>query len=185
MVDKAANGVLFTQPCMTERETRAVAATTPPDDDDEISFSFGDAAVDRAFINLMGNALAADREKRRAEVTEEFFAFETQRLKAGEEVDRQINALRVEVAELRGQLAQVNQRERGPAGPRGEHGHKGPAGRPGRKGDPGLTPRVPTIKGWLIDKRRYVVTPVMSDHSVGPSIKLMDLFEEYNKATTT
>jgi hypothetical protein len=100
-------------------------------------------------------------------------------------LEKQINALQVQLAEIRGQVSQINQRERGPAGPRGERGVKGPRGRQGRKGDPALTPKTATIKRWVIDRARFTATPVMSDHTCGSSIELLGLFKQYNEQTTT
>jgi DNA-binding transcriptional MerR regulator len=99
-------------------------------------------------------------------------------------LDRQIHELRAQVAELRGQIAGINTRERGPAGPQGERGHRGPPGRPGRKGDAGMTPRMPTLKMWWIEREKFRATPVMSDGSHGPVIELRDLFVEFQRQTT-
>jgi hypothetical protein len=52
---------------------------------------------------------------------------------------------------------------RGQQGPRGE---RGPAG--------------PTIKGWQMNWERYQVTPLMSDGSVGPTLELRSLFEQFH-----
>jgi hypothetical protein len=56
----------------------------------------------------------------------------------------------------------------GLSGPRGEQGKRGLSARP-----------APKIKRWLIDKKRYVCTPLMSDRSLGPSIELHDLFQQF------
>jgi hypothetical protein len=58
---------------------------------------------------------------------------------------------------------------RGQQGPRGERGPAGPAGQ--------------VIKSWQIDWERYRVTPLMSDGSVGPTLELQPLFEQFHNET--
>ena len=64
--------------------------------------------------------------------------------------------------------------KRGVAGLKGERGERGAKG---DKGDPG--PSAQTIRGWHIDRERYVATPVMSDGSIGPALELRDLFQQF------
>jgi hypothetical protein len=59
--------------------------------------------------------------------------------------------------------------EKGLPGPRGERGTKG------EKGNPSAT-----IRCWEIDRRSYQARPVMSDGTVGPSLELRALFEQYH-----
>jgi hypothetical protein len=58
------------------------------------------------------------------------------------------------------QLA-AKQGQRGIAGPQGE---RGPAGK--------------TITGWIVDRGKYIVTPRMSDGSLGAPLELRSLFEQ-------
>jgi hypothetical protein len=53
------------------------------------------------------------------------------------------------------------------------------AGNAGRS-DFGLSAR--TIRGWHIDRERFVATPVMSDGSIGPALELRDLFQSFYDA---
>ena len=57
------------------------------------------------------------------------------------------------------QLA-AKQGQRGIAGPQGE---RGPAGK--------------TITGWIVDRGKYIVTPRMSDGTLGAPLELRELFE--------
>jgi hypothetical protein len=59
-------------------------------------------------------------------------------------------------------------------GSRGGQGGKGSRGEKGERGDPG-----PSIERWLIDRRSYTATPVLTDGSEGAEINLRDLFEQY------
>jgi hypothetical protein len=104
--------------------------------------------------------------------------------RSARELERQISALEVKLAELRGALNQVNERERGPAGARGERGVRGPPGQPGPKGDAGLSAMpTPVIKRWIVDRARYRAVPVLSNNTCGAAIELRGLFEEFNKQT--
>jgi hypothetical protein len=98
-------------------------------------------------------------------------------------VNEQLSKLQAEIASLRGQIEGINTRERGPQGPQGERGVQGRRGPKGDRGDSGLSPRVPTLRTWFIEREKFRATPVMSDGSHGPAIELRSLFEEYNKAT--
>jgi hypothetical protein len=51
--------------------------------------------------------------------------------------------------------------KRGAAGEKGERGVQGPQGNPGLSGA--------TIRGWTIDREKYVATPLMSDGRDGPT----------------
>jgi len=42
----------------------------------------------------------------------------------------------------------------------------------------------PTIQSWLVDRARYTATPVMSDGSIGPSLALRSLFEQFFMETS-
>ena len=66
-------------------------------------------------------------------------------------------------------------------GKRGVAGERGPQGERGPKGDP--APAVTIIKGWKLDRARYVATPVMSDGREGPSLELRGLFEQFQDET--
>jgi hypothetical protein len=61
---------------------------------------------------------------------------------------------------------------RGLPGVKGERGETGPAGVPGAS--------APTIAAWEVDSVNYVVTPLMSDGTVGPPLALRGLFEQFN-----
>jgi hypothetical protein len=170
-------GLVITEPRFTEpHETRATAAIAPPDDTNGTeALTFGDPVINRAFTKYMTDVLVdiSDTLKHEREELDE----------ESTHLEKQINALQVQPAELKGQLAQINQRERGPAGPRGERGLKGPPGRQGRKGDPGLSARVPTLRTWFIEREKFRATPVMSDGSHGPALDLRDLFVEFQNQT--
>jgi hypothetical protein len=70
----------------------------------------------------------------------------------------------------------ASQGKRGVAGERGERGERG------AKGDPGLSGA--TIRGWKIDRERYVATPMMSDGREGPPLELRGLFEQFLHETS-
>jgi hypothetical protein len=59
----------------------------------------------------------------------------------------------------------------GRRGVAGEKGERGPQGNPGLSGA--------TIRGWKIDRARYVATPIMIDGSEGPPLELRGLFEQF------
>src|SRR5262249_28113986 len=61
----------------------------------------------------------------------------------------------------------ASQGKRGAAGEKGERGVQGPQGNPGLSGA--------TIRGWKIDREKYVATPVMSDGRDGPPLELLGL----------
>lgn len=69
----------------------------------------------------------------------------------------------------------ASQGKRGDKGERGERGERGPVG-------PTSAPAV-TIKGWTIDSHHYRAVPVMSDGSMGPTLELRDLFQQFNVET--
>jgi len=66
----------------------------------------------------------------------------------------------------------------------GKSGRPGPKGDAGERGERGLTgPAGRSIASWKLDAKGYVITPVMSDGTEGPSLKMRGLFEQYNKET--
>ena len=62
-------------------------------------------------------------------------------------------------------------------GSRGHRGDSGERGIMGLRGERGAA--APTIQSWLLDRTRYVVTPIMSDGSTGPALELRALFEQF------
>jgi hypothetical protein len=50
-------------------------------------------------------------------------------------------------------------------------------GERGPRGDPGLSGE--NIVCWVIDRKKYLATPVLSDGSDGPAIELRGLFEQF------
>jgi hypothetical protein len=230
---KAENGVVYTDPRITEHETRAVAATAPPDDIDDgddgarakprFATDFLESDVDDGFLKwnlwLRDNLLdergfilgVVDRlitqtlEQRDAQIrTLEFKLAELRgalstratddederRATAIEKLEARnsqmqdlVSKLQAEVAELRGQVGQIERREKGEKGERGERGPKGATGPQGPKGDSGMSPRAVAVKRWQIDKQRYLAIPIMSDNTLGPSIELRGLFEQFNEET--
>ena len=68
---------------------------------------------------------------------------------------------------------------------RGSRGHQGPSGERGLmglRGERGAA--APTIQSWCIDRTRYTATPIMSDGSIGPSLELRGLFEQFFAETS-
>jgi len=65
----------------------------------------------------------------------------------------------------------AGQGKRGAAGEKGERGAQGPQGNPGLSGA--------TIRGWQIDREKYVATPLMSDGRDGPPLELRGLFQQF------
>jgi hypothetical protein len=65
----------------------------------------------------------------------------------------------------------ASQGKRGAAGEKGERGAQGPQGNPGLSGA--------TIRGWKIDREKYVAAPLMSDGRDGPPLELRGLFEQF------
>jgi hypothetical protein len=63
----------------------------------------------------------------------------------------------------------------GPAGDRGEPGQRGERGMPGAN-----APAAPIITGWVVDRKAYAATPVMSDASEGPRLDLRELFAQFH-----
>jgi hypothetical protein len=171
-------GLVITQPVETPvmRKTRTGAATDDTDYETGEELRFGDPVIDRAFTKYMTDVLVdiSDTLKREREELDE----------ESTHLEKQINALQLQLAEIKGQVAQLAANERGPRGERGERGLKGPPGRRGPKGDAGLSAMpTPTIKRWVVDRARYRATPVLSNNTCGPSIELRGLFEEFNKQT--
>jgi hypothetical protein len=67
-------------------------------------------------------------------------------------------------------------------GSRGQRGAEGARGSMGLRGERGAA--APTIQSWFLDRARYTVTPMMSDGSIGPSLELRGLFEQFLIETT-
>jgi hypothetical protein len=65
----------------------------------------------------------------------------------------------------------------GKRGPAGQGGEKGERGERGPRGDPGSSGA--TIRGWRVDRARYLATPLMSDGGEGPPLQLRELFEQF------
>ena len=62
-------------------------------------------------------------------------------------------------------------------GSRGQRGDSGERGLMGLKGERGTA--APSIQSWCLDRTRYTATPIMSDGSIGPSLELRGLFEQF------
>jgi hypothetical protein len=62
-------------------------------------------------------------------------------------------------------------------GSRGQHGAEGARGLMGPRGERGAP--APTIQSWCIDRARYTATPVMTDGSIGSTLELRPLFEQF------
>jgi hypothetical protein len=67
-------------------------------------------------------------------------------------------------------------------GSRGQRGAEGARGITGLRGERGTS--APTIQSWLIDRTRYTATPMMSDGSIGSTLELRALFEQFLLETT-
>jgi hypothetical protein len=67
-------------------------------------------------------------------------------------------------------------------GSRGNRGESGARGIMGLRGERGAA--APTIQSWLLERTRYTATPIMSDGSIGPSLELRGLFEQFFTETT-
>ena len=65
----------------------------------------------------------------------------------------------------------ASQGKRGAAGENGERGAQGPQGNPGLSGA--------TIRGWKIDREKYLAMPLMSDGRDGPPLELLGLFQQF------
>jgi hypothetical protein len=66
----------------------------------------------------------------------------------------------------------------GPVGRRGEKGERGSQGMSGLRGDKGDPAR--EILDWKIDEKNYLLVPVMSDGSDGPSVSFLTLFKQFH-----
>jgi hypothetical protein len=62
-------------------------------------------------------------------------------------------------------------------GKRGQRGETGARGLMGLHGERGAA--APQIQSWLLDRARYTATPMMTDGSIGPSLELRGLFEQF------
>jgi hypothetical protein len=60
---------------------------------------------------------------------------------------------------------------RGDRGPKGERGLTGPIGQRGQA--------AASIQYWQVDRAHYAAIPMMSDGSVGPTLELRALFEQF------
>jgi len=69
---------------------------------------------------------------------------------------------------------------RGSRGQRGPQGAHGLSGLRGERGAP-----APTIQSWMIDRARYTATPMMSDGSIGSTLELRALFEQFLLETSS
>jgi hypothetical protein len=67
-------------------------------------------------------------------------------------------------------------------GSRGQRGAEGARGIMGLRGECGTA--APTIQSWLLDRARYTATPMMSDGSIGSTLELRALFEQFLTETT-
>jgi len=67
-------------------------------------------------------------------------------------------------------------------GSRGHRGAEGARGLMGLRGERGAA--APTIQSWLIDRARYTATPMMSDGSIGSTLELRALFEQFFSETS-
>jgi hypothetical protein len=67
-------------------------------------------------------------------------------------------------------------------GSRGHRGAEGARGSMGLRGERGAA--APTIKSWLLDRARYTATPMMSDGSIGSTLELRALFEQFLAETS-
>jgi len=66
-------------------------------------------------------------------------------------------------------------------GSRGQRGAEGARGITGLRGERGQA--APIIQSWLIDRARYTATPMMSDGSIGSTLELRGLFEQFQLET--
>jgi len=67
------------------------------------------------------------------------------------------------------------------AGKQGKPGVKGDKGDRGDHGHHGVTTiETRAFKGWIIDRERYIVTPILADGSKGEPLNLHSLFEQYD-----
>jgi hypothetical protein len=67
-------------------------------------------------------------------------------------------------------------------GSRGQRGVEGARGIMGLRGERGAA--APTIQSWMIDRTRYTATPMMSDGSIGSTLELRALFEQFFSETS-
>jgi hypothetical protein len=68
---------------------------------------------------------------------------------------------------------------------RGARGRQGPSGQRGLMGLRGERGEAaPGIQSWSVDRSRYTATPIMSDGSIGPTLSLRGLFEQFLAETS-
>ena len=68
---------------------------------------------------------------------------------------------------------------RGRAGRQGPSGERGLMGMRGERGA-----AAPGIQSWSVDSERYTATPIMTDGSIGPTLSLRGLFEQFLAETS-
>jgi len=56
----------------------------------------------------------------------------------------------------------------------GKRGQRGMTGLRGERGAAGAG-----IQSWSVDRNRYTATPIMTDGSIGPTLSLRGLFEQF------
>jgi hypothetical protein len=67
-------------------------------------------------------------------------------------------------------------------GSRGQRGAEGARALMGLHGERGAA--APQIQSWLIDRTRYTATPMMTDGSIGSTLELRGLFEQFQLETS-
>jgi hypothetical protein len=92
-------------------------------------------------------------------------------------VDRQVAEIATRLEERQ---ARRDEAKRGPQGLRGLKGDKGDRGARGRNGITKTVKQVVTIKGWLVDSKRFTARAQLSDGTFAPVLNLRGLFEEYH-----
>jgi hypothetical protein len=60
----------------------------------------------------------------------------------------------------------------------GKRGQRGLTGLRGERGE-----AAPSIQSWSVDRSRYTATPIMTDGSIGPTLSLRGLFEQFYAET--
>jgi hypothetical protein len=65
----------------------------------------------------------------------------------------------------------------GHRGEKGASGERGPQGERGQKGESGVS--APAIIEWKLDRAAYEATPILSDGSAGPRLRLHEMFQQF------